>query len=63
MTSISPMSLVRAHAFVIGLSNYSQPVMATRTIALPAVRKTLVQPPARPSRGEVRSCSRRQRGD
>jgi hypothetical protein len=34
MTSISPTSMIRTHAFAIGLSNYSQPVMPTRTIAL-----------------------------
>jgi hypothetical protein len=55
MTSISPTSMIRTDAFAIGLSNYSQPVMPTRTIALPAVSKTLAQAP-RSSRGEVRLC-------
>ena len=55
MTSISPTSMIRTDAFAIGLSNYSQPVMPTRTIVLPAVSKTLVQAP-RSSRGEVRLC-------
>lgn len=49
MTSISPTSMIRTHAFAIGLSNYSQPVMPTRTIALPAVSETLAQVPARPA--------------
>ena len=62
-TSISPKSMIRAHAFAIGLSDYLLPVMLTRTIALPAVRMALAQVPARPPRGEVRSCSNHQRGD
>ena len=49
MTSISPTSMIRTDAFAIGLSNYSQPVMPTRTIALPAVSKTLAQAPACPA--------------
>ena len=49
MTSISPTSMIRTHAFAIGLSNYSQPVMPTRTIVLPAVSETLAQVPARPA--------------
>src|SRR5215212_7849047 len=49
MTSISPTSMIRTDAFAIGLSNYSQPVMPTRTIVLPAVSKTLAQAPARPA--------------
>ena len=52
--------MIRAHEFAIGLLDYLQPVMSTRTIALPPVRKTLAQAPA-PSRGEVRSRSKRQR--
>ena len=60
MTSISPTSMIRASAIAIGLSNYSQPVMSTRTIVLPPVRKTLAQAPA-PSRGDVRSRGKRQR--
>jgi len=62
MTSISPTSMIRTDAFAIGLSNYSQPVMPTRTIVLPAVSKTLAQAP-RSSRGEVRVCRGRRRDD
>ncbi len=49
MSSISPTSMIRNHAFAIGLSNYPQPVMPTRTIVLPAVSGTLAQAPAHPA--------------
>ena len=38
-TPISPTSMILARALAIGLSDHSQPLMPTRTIVLPAVRK------------------------
>jgi hypothetical protein len=49
MTSISPTSMIRNHAFAIRLSNYTQPVMPTRTIVLPAGSGILAQAPAHPA--------------
>ena len=49
MSSISPTSMIRNYAFAIGLSNYPQLVMPTRTIVLPAVSGTLAQAPAHPA--------------
>ena len=51
MPSISPTSMIRNYAVAIGLSNYPQLVMPTRTIVLPAVSGTLAT--ARRSRSTV----------
>src|SRR5215208_4836226 len=50
--------MVRAHAFAIGLSDYSQSVMLTRKIALPAVLKPFAHGPARLSRSKRRCGDR-----
>ena len=62
MSSISPTSMIRNYAVAIGLSNYPQLVMPTRTIVLPAVSGTLAQAPAHPA-ARCALHSRRRRDD